>query len=148
MDFAGEHSSPLRNLDKEEYCRGDLRSPFYKRKKSRCNTYSFPSLSITNYRRTGYPKRLRLRFERTNIIVEIYQLVKSKVKTFLLKYTKTGIKFYDEPHKIKLSPFNRQKQQYLCHLSIFVEKFFGLFIQKILTQYKCSTNICSRHCGI
>ena len=55
------------------------------------------------------------------------------------------MKFYDEPHKIKLLPFNRQKQQHLYYLSIFVEKFFGLFIQKILTQYKCSTNICSRH---
>ena len=114
------------------------------RKKDERNTHPFPSLSITNYRRTGYPKRSRLRFERIHIIVKINKVVKWKVKSFLPIYTKPHIKLYDDTHKLKLWCFGRLIKRYLSRMSIFVEKFFGLFLPILLTQYKCSTNICSR----
>ena len=52
------------------------------------NTRAFPSLSITNYRRTGYFERLRLRSKRDLIIIDISQGVNEIVQNFNANSTK------------------------------------------------------------
>ncbi len=110
------------------------------------NTLPFPSLSITNYRRTRYLMRLRLRIQGELSIHQIAQFVKRKNKYFYTTLPMSG----NSPLQSVFHPSTRSA---FSSLFIFLKNFpqgekldcYQHFLLRIsrMHSFLLTSNICS-----